>query len=77
MNEGERSYVMTISGFRYHYADKIKQFQLSGAPVQFPFNIGEARLTGIDTHLLLKPKKKWMQFRSSVSFYYFSVVFQS
>ena len=71
-NEGERSYVMTISGFRYHYADKIKQFQLSGAPVQFPFNIGEARLTGIDTHLLLKPKKKWMQFRSSVSFYYFS-----
>ena len=71
-NDGERSYLMTVAGFRYHYTDKIKQFQLSGAPVQFPFNIGEARITGIDAHLLLNPKKKWIQYTSSVSLYYFS-----
>jgi len=45
---------------------------LSGAPIQFPFNIGEARITGIDAHLLLHPKKKWIQYTSSVSLYYFS-----
>ena len=72
VQESERSYSMTISWFRYHYTDKIKQFQLSGAPVQFPFNIGEARLSGFDSHLVFKPRRKWIHYTSTFSYYYFS-----
>jgi len=72
LSEGVRSYMLTISGFRYHYLDKIKQFQLSGTPVQFPFNIGEAIISGFDVHFILHPKWKWMQYTSSMSYYKFS-----
>ena len=72
VQESERSYSMTISWFRYHYTDKIKQFQLSGAPVQFPFNIGEARLSGFDSHLVFKPSRQWIHYTSTFSYYYFS-----
>jgi len=72
VQENERSYSMTISWFRYHYRDKIKQFQLSGAPVHFPFNIGEARLSGFDSHIVFKPRRKWFRYTTTFSYYYFS-----
>jgi len=72
VQENERSYSMTISWFRYHYRDKIKQFQLSGAPIHFPFNIGEARLSGFDSHIVFKPRRKWFRYTTTFSYYYFS-----
>lgn len=70
--DNKRNYLLTISGFRYHYTDKIKQFQISGTPVKVPFNVGEAIISGFDSKLVLKPNTKWFSYSSSLSFYYFS-----
>ena len=72
LDGNSRNYSLTISGFRYHYTDKIKQFQISGTPVQIPYNIGEAVISGFDSRLVLKPNSKWLSYSSSLSFYYFS-----
>jgi hypothetical protein len=65
-------YAINISGFNYHYSNKIKQVQLTGVPVQFPINIGEASLSGFDSNLSFSSKTKWFNFSSSYAYYFFS-----
>jgi len=65
-------YAINISGFNYHYSNKIKQIQLTGVPVQFPINIGEASLSGFDSNLSFSSKTKWFNFSSSYAYYFFS-----
>ena len=72
-NDTEKpDYSINISGFNYHYSNKIKQVQLTGVPVQFPINIGEASLSGFDSNLSFSSKTKWFNFSSSYAYYYFS-----
>jgi len=65
-------YAINISGFNYHYSNKIKQIQLTGVPVQFPINFGEASLSGFDSNLSFSSKTKWFNFSSSYAYYFFS-----
>jgi hypothetical protein len=72
-NDTEKPYyAINISGFNYHYSNKIKQIQLTGVPIQFPINIGEANLSGFDSNLSFSSKTKWFNFSSSYAYYYFS-----
>jgi len=72
-NDTEKPYyAINISGFNYHYSNKIKQIQLTGVPIQFPINYGEASLSGFDSNLSFSSKTKWFNFSSSYAYYYFS-----
>jgi hypothetical protein len=72
-NETEKPYyAINISGFNYHYSNKIKQVQLTGVPIQFPINFGEASLSGFDSNLSFSSKTKWFNFSSSYAYYFFS-----
>jgi outer membrane receptor protein involved in Fe transport len=66
------SYAINISGFNYHYSNKIKQVQLTGVPIQFPINFGEASLSGFDSNLSFSSITKWFNFSSSYAYYLFS-----
>ena len=66
------SYAINISGFNYQYSNKIKQIQLTGVPIQFPINFGEASLSGFDSNLSFSSKTKWFNFSSSYAYYFFS-----
>mgnify|MGYP002819004913 CR=1 FL=1 len=61
-----------ISGFNYHYTNKIKQIQFSGMPIQFPINFGNVSLSGFDSHLSLRSVHEHIQFSSYYSLYHFS-----
>ncbi len=72
-NDNEKPYyAINISGFNYHYSNKIKQIQLTGVPIQFPINYGEASLSGFDSNLSFSSKTKWFNFSSSYAYYLFS-----
>ena len=72
-NDTEKPYyAINISGFNYHYSNKIKQIQLTGVPIQFPINYGEASLSGFDSNLSFSSKTKWFNFSSSYAYYFFS-----
>jgi len=72
-NDNEKPYyAINISGFNYHYSNKIKQIQLTGVPIQFPINYGEASLSGFDSNLSFSSKTKWFNFSSSYAYYIFS-----
>jgi len=72
-NDNEKPYyAINISGFNYHYSNKIKQIQLTGVPIQFPINYGEASLSGFDSNLSFSSKTKWFNFLSSYAYYFFS-----
>ena len=72
-NDNEKPYyAINISGFNYHYSNKIKQIQLTGVPIQFPINYGEASLSGFDSNLSFSSKTKWFNFSSSYAYYFFS-----
>jgi len=72
-NETEKPYyALNISGFNYNYSNKIKQVQLTGVPIQFPINFGEASLSGFDSNLSFSSITKWFNFSSSYAYYYFS-----
>ena len=66
------NYAINISGFNYHYSNKIKQVQLTGVPIQFPINFGEASLSGFDSNLSFSSKTELFNFSSSYASYYFS-----
>ena len=66
------SYVINVSGFTYQYSNKIKQVQLTGVPIQFPINFGEANLSGFDSYLSFSSITKWFNFSSSYAYYFFS-----
>ena len=66
------NYAINISGFNYHYSNKIKQVQLTGVPIQFPINFGEASLSGFDSNLSFSSKTELFNFSSSYAYYYFS-----
>ena len=66
------SYVINVSGFTYQYSNKIKQVQLTGVPIQFPINFGEANLSGFDSYLSFSSITKWFNFSSSYAYYLFS-----
>jgi hypothetical protein len=72
-NDTEKPYyAVNISGFNYHYSNKIKQVQLTGVPIQFPINFGEASLSGFDSNLSFSSKTELFNFSSSYAYYYFS-----
>ena len=72
-NDNEKPYyAINISGFSYHYSNKIKQIQLTGVPIQFPINYGEASLSGFDSNLSFSSKTKWFNFSSYYAYYLFS-----
>ena len=66
------SYAINVSGFTYQYSNKIKQVQLTGVPIQFPINFGEASLSGFDSNLSFSSITKWFNFSSSYAYYLFS-----
>ena len=66
------SYAINVSGFNYHYSNKIKQVQLTGVPIQFPINFGEASLSGFDSNLSFSSKAELFNFSSSYAYYLFS-----
>jgi len=66
------SYAINVSGFTYQYSNKIKQVQLTGVPIQFPINFGEASLSGFDSNLSFSSITKWFHFSSSYAYYLFS-----
>ena len=66
------SYAINVSGFTYQYSNKIKQVQLTGVPIQFPINFGEASLSGFDSYLSFSSITKWFNFSSSYAYYLFS-----
>ncbi|MBT4662739.1 MAG: TonB-dependent receptor plug domain-containing protein [Candidatus Marinimicrobia bacterium] len=72
-NDTEKPYyAINISGFTYQYSNKIKQVQLTGVPIQFPINFGEASLSGFDSNLSFSSITKWFNFSSSYAYYLFS-----
>jgi hypothetical protein len=66
------AYAINISGFNYQYSNKIKQVQLTGVPIQFPINFGEASLSGFDSNLSFSSKTELFNFSSSYAYYLFS-----
>ncbi len=68
----DRLYSLTLSYFKYQYVDKIKHLHFSGSPQKYPINIGNASLSGIDSRFSLEPKKEWLSYTSTFSYYYFS-----
>jgi hypothetical protein len=45
---------------------------LTGVPIQFPINFGEASLSGFDSYLSFSSITKWFNFSSSYAYYLFS-----
>ena len=69
---GNRTYSIVVSGFSYNYYDKIKQLYLSGTPIKYPINFGQASIAGIETDLSYQPKRKWISLKTSISNYILS-----
>ena len=65
-------YSINISGFTYRYSNKIKQIIISGAPIQFPINYGDASLSGFDSQFSLVLNNSFLNFTSFYSNYIFS-----
>jgi len=72
--EGENGneFNMTFSGFKYNYSNKIKTIQLSGTPLQYPINFGDASLAGLDAGLHFFSNDSHLEMTSSYSKYFFS-----
>ena len=69
---GNRTYSLIVSGFSYSYYDKIKQLHLSGTPIKYPNNFGQASIAGIEADLSYQPTRKWISLKTCISNYILS-----
>ena len=69
---GDRTYSLLLSGFSYSYYDKIKQLHLSGTPIKYPINFGQASIAGIEADLSYQPTRKWISLKTCLSNYILS-----
>ena len=69
---GGRTYSLIVSGFSYSYYDKIKQLHLSGTPIKYPINFGQASIAGIEADLSYQPTRKWISLKTCLSNYILS-----
>ena len=68
----ESHYNAIISGFSYHYFDKIKQIYFSGSPIKYPINYGQASISGLEMNFSYQPKRDWINIKTHLSNYFFS-----